>query len=140
MPGWYAVYGPDSAWEPYSGRTGQVVDESFGSLGLRTATLQTGASQTYEVTGTSAYVYYLTNGGDLGVSVDDAPGPGHVLAMVWSRLVALATSPASRFTSLRRSKIESRRSATTRESSPRRSRSPCATSGSRVVDAMWSTT
>lgn len=72
-PGWYAVYGPDSPWEPYSSREGDVADEEFGSLGLRTATLQTGATQTYEVTGTSAYVYYLTNGGVLGISIDDTP-------------------------------------------------------------------
>ncbi len=70
LPGWYAVSGPDSPWQPYAGRTGTISDDSIGSLGLRTATMVAGASQTYRLAGTSVYFYYLTGGGTLSYAVD----------------------------------------------------------------------
>ncbi len=73
VPGWYAVYGPDSTWTAYAARTGTVTDESASSLGLRTAVLPAGASQTYAFTGTSADLYYTAGGGVLGYSVDGGP-------------------------------------------------------------------
>lgn len=73
LPGWYAVFPPDSPWQPYARRTGTVSNDSFGSLGLRTATLSRGASQTYALKGTAADLYYLTKGGVMAYTVDDGP-------------------------------------------------------------------
>lgn len=102
LPAWYAVYGPDSLWESYAERSGTVRDESFGSLGLRTATMETGASQTYELTGTSADLYYLTGGGLLAYSVDDGPATTIDTAGVYStanrRRVDFPTPGAHRLT------------------------------------------
>lgn len=73
LPGWYAVYGPDSTWQAYTARTGTVTDESSDSLGLRTARLEASASQSYAFTGTSADVYYTSPGGVLAYTVDGGP-------------------------------------------------------------------
>ncbi len=70
LPGWYAVYEPDSGWKPYRARSGPVTEEKFGSLGLRTAVLPEGSRQTYQVEGTSVDIYYATNGGVFQVIVD----------------------------------------------------------------------
>ncbi|WP_375424412.1 SGNH/GDSL hydrolase family protein [uncultured Friedmanniella sp.] len=70
LPGWAAVFPPDSRWQPYASRSGSISNDSAGPLGLRTATMAAGATQTYRLTGTSVDLYYLRGGGSLSYAVD----------------------------------------------------------------------
>lgn len=71
LPGWYATYGPDSPWEPYSSRSGSVTNIDWGAdLGERAVQLATGGSQTYTVTGTHADLWWMSNGGTFTWAVD----------------------------------------------------------------------
>lgn len=71
LPAWYATYGPDSPWQPYSAQTGAIVNDSWGiAWGERSASLNQGATITWTVTGTHADIWWLTNGGTFTWQVD----------------------------------------------------------------------
>ena len=73
LAGWDYLYGPDSSWTPYAGRSGTVSNVSAPtSFGELTARLSRGGSQTYSITGTSADIAYdfVSGGGTLSYQLD----------------------------------------------------------------------
>lgn len=71
LPAWYAVYGPNSTWQPYTSRTGTHANDTgaYGP-GRRTDTMSAGATLTYTITGDIADLCWIGGTGSFTYSVD----------------------------------------------------------------------
>ena len=83
IPAWYGTYGPDSQWSTDPSMSGSITQnaarddgndgQSFGNgagLGMLTATLKSGGSDTFRVTGTSIDILYNYGSGSFSYKVD----------------------------------------------------------------------
>jgi lysophospholipase L1-like esterase len=83
IPSWYGTYGPDSQWSTDPSLSGSATQntarddgndgQSFGNgagLGMLTATLKSGGSDTFKVTGTSIDIMYNYGSGSFSYKVD----------------------------------------------------------------------
>jgi lysophospholipase L1-like esterase len=72
LPSFYATYGPDSTWMPFTSSGGSHAWEKWGgSLGNRIVSMNAGGYETFTVTGTSVDIMYAEGaGGTFSYAVD----------------------------------------------------------------------
>jgi len=75
IPSFWNVYSPDSPWGTYNGAgfTGTLGTADWDGLGYRLTTIQSGGTESFNITGTSIDVWYyrdVTSSGTMAVQVD----------------------------------------------------------------------